>query len=148
MVILSNFADRLTEQMILHNLNSPQLAEILHVNRATISALKRGARLPSTEVLFSLVEYFNCSADYLLGLIEFAPENTVYMPPVQSFGTLFHNILKETNTSQYCLTKVHHISGNLLYQWLHDQAFPSVANLVKLSKCLDIPVDVLIGRIK
>ena len=148
MVILSNFSDRLTEQMILHNLSAKQLADDIGVDRVTIFALKRGARLPSTELLFSLVEYFHCSADYLLGLIEFTPEQAVYAPPLTSFGKHFRSILEATNTSQYKLTKEHNISGNLIHRWLNDKTMPSVANLIKLSQCLDIPVDVLIGRIK
>ena len=148
MVILSNFSDRLTEQMILRNLSAKQLAEIIGVDRVTIFALKRGARLPSTEVLCSLVEYFNCSADYLLGLVEFAPDYKTFSAPIKQFGKHFRKILEETNTSQYQLTTYNNISGNLIYQWLHDQAMPFVANLIMLSQCLDIPVDVLIGRIK
>ena len=148
MIILSNFSDRLTEQMILRDLSVQQLADDIGFNRVTIFALKRGARLPSTEVLFSLVEYFQCSADYLLGLVEFSPDQVYYAPPVQNFGEHFRALLKQTNTTQYKLTKIHHISGNLLYRWLNNKAIPSVANLIKLSQCLEVPVDVLIGRTK
>ena len=148
MVILSNFSDRLSEQMILHNLSAKELADTISCNRVTIFALKRGARLPSTEVLLSLAEYFQCSADYLLGLVEFVPEKTSYSAPVQNFGEHFRKILEETNVSQYQLTKKYHISGNLIHRWLNNKTMPSVANLIKLSQCLDVPVDVLIGRTK
>ena len=148
MVILSNFYDRLTEQMILRSLSAQQLADAVGVDRVTIFALKRGARLPSTQLLLSLVEYFQCSADYLLGLVEFSPEQSYYAPSMDNFGERLRNLLKENGVSQYKLTQVYHVSGNLIYRWLNDKAVPSVANLIKLSQCLDVPVDVLIGRTK
>lgn len=134
--------------MILHNLSAQELADHIHVHRVTISALKRGTYLPSTKVLLALVDYFNCSADYLLGLVEFYTENQTFNSPVKSFGAHFRNVLQATKTSQYALTQKYNISGNLIYQWLNDLATPSVANLIKLSKCLDVPVDVLLGRSK
>ena len=148
MVILSNFSDRLTEQMILCGLSAKQLADITGANRVTIFALKRGARLPSTQLLLSLVEHFQCSADYLLGLVEFSPEQVYYASSMQDFGERLRFLLTENKVSQYKLTKDYHISGNLIYRWLNNKAIPSVANLIKLSQCLDIPVDTLIGRIK
>ena len=148
MIDLTVFADRLNEQMILHNIKAPELAKILQVEPVTVYALKRGAHLPDTQVLFSMLTFFRCSADYLLGLIEFSPENTTYASPFTQFGKLFRDLLQASNTSQYELTKNAKISGNLIYKWLHDQAVPSVANLIKLAEYMDIPLDVVIGRSK
>ena len=148
MINLAIFSDRLNEQLILKNVKIQTLAEAINVDLTTIYELKRGKHLPSTEVLFSLVEYFNCSADYLLGRIEFDYEHAVYGKPFSSFGGQFRKLLKETKTSQYALTKNMKISGNLIYKWLHDQATPSVPNLVKLAEYMELPLDVIIGRMK
>lgn len=146
MIILSNFKDRLNEFMILHNLTTPKLAEALGISDTALNGLKRGAHYPSTEIFFALLSYFNCSADYLLGLCDDYPENKIFRSPTDSFSKHFRNVLKETGVSQYRLTKEGKISGNLLYKWLNGQSVPSPANLVKLSKFLQVSVDYLLDR--
>lgn len=146
MDIAASFADRLNEFMILNNLNAPALAEKIGANRMTIAKLKRGRSHPSTAVFFKLIEYFHCSADYLLGLTEDYPENYPYKPPIEKFGARFRSLLEEFHISQYRLTKFAGISGNLLYKWLNDQTMPSVSNFVKLANYMETTVDHLIGR--
>ena len=87
MIILSNFKDRLNEFMILHNLTTPKLAETLGASDTALNELKRGAHYPSTEIFFALLTYFNCSADYLLGLSDDYPENKTYREPTTNFAT-------------------------------------------------------------
>lgn len=148
MIDLTIFSDRLNEQMLLKDVKAQTLAEAIDVDLTTVYELKRGEHLPSTAVLFSLITYFNCSADYLLGRIEFEYENAVYSEPFSSFGSQFRKLLQETGISQYALTKNAKISGNLIYKWLHDQAIPSVPNLVKLAEYMELPLDIVIGRMK
>lgn len=50
------------------NLNQAQLARILNVSPALISAYELGDRKPSLELLVSLAATFKVSTDYLLGL--------------------------------------------------------------------------------
>lgn len=148
MVILSNFADRLKEQMILRDLKAPALAQIIGVSRATVAGFLRGAHFPSPKAFFALLEYFNCSADYLLGLIDFPSENVVYHKPIEKFGQTFRELLKTHRVSQFRLEQDLPVSGNLVYRWLNDLAFPSVESMVKLADFLEISVDMLIGRVK
>lgn len=44
------------------------LAKQLQLSNASISYWETGKQEPSAEVIFKLAEYFNVSADYLLGL--------------------------------------------------------------------------------
>ena len=146
MVILSKFTDRMKEFMILNNVNATQLAEKTGINRSTISGLLREEHIPSTKALLAFVEYFHCSADYLLGITDDYPENSVFLTPVTTFGERFRLLLKETNISQYELTKNDKISGNLLYRWLNNQTYPSVFYLIKLSDIMGVSIDYLLGR--
>ena len=98
------FAERLKELMNERNLNAPALAKEIGANRTTISELLRGNYLPSTKHLIAIVEYFNCSADYLLGLIEFPPENIQYQP-VKPFNERLRLCLKESKKTEYRLQK-------------------------------------------
>ena len=148
MVILSNFSDRLKEQMILRDLNAPALADVIGVSRATVAGFLRGAHFPSSKAFFALLEYFNCSADYLLGLIDFPPDNVVYHKPMEKFGEHLRFLLIKHKISQFRLVKDLPVSGNLVYRWLNDLAFPSVESMIKLAAFFEMSVDMLIGRVK
>lgn len=139
------FAERLKELMNERNLNAPALAKEIGANRTTISELLRGNYLPSTKNFIAMVEYFNCSADYLLGLIEFPPENVMYQP-VKPFSERLRLCLKESKKTEYRLQKDLNISDSLTYNWLHGKTQPTVDTLIKLSKYFGFHVDYLLGR--
>lgn len=45
-----------------------ELAEQLHISNSSISAYETGARTPNIETLKAFAEFFDVTADYLLGL--------------------------------------------------------------------------------
>ena len=51
-------------------LTQNELAKIFHISGSSISAYELGTRLPSIEVLLAYVNYFDVSADYILGLTQ------------------------------------------------------------------------------
>jgi len=146
MIILSKFVERLKELMILNNYTIKTLAETTGIHQSTIGSLLREEHHPSTKALLAFAQLFNCPCDYLLGLIDDYPEPIKFSPPTSDFGARLRLLLRENNVSQYSLTKKEKISGNLLYQWLNNQAIPSVYNLEKLASALQISVDCLLGR--
>ena len=50
-----------------HRISQVELAKSVHVSQATVTAWETGKAEPSSSALNSLSEYFNVSADYLLG---------------------------------------------------------------------------------
>lgn len=52
------------------NLNQAQLAEIVGVQRNTISRYEKGDRQPDYATLSKLADFFSVSTDYLLGLTD------------------------------------------------------------------------------
>ena len=146
MNIMVKFAERMNEFMVTASLNATDLANKTGIPRSTISGLLREEHLPSTKVLRTFADFFQCPTDYLLGFIDDYPEGQKFRTVCDAFGERLRRLLQETNVSQYSLTKNYKISGNLLYQWLHDQAEPSVYNLIKLSKALNLRIDTLLGR--
>ena len=62
------FSIRLSELRKAKNLSMKELGQIVGVSDETIRLLERGKRSPSFEVFCQLAQYFNVSADYLLGL--------------------------------------------------------------------------------
>ena len=70
MSILSNFSENLSALMQEKNLNAPALGKILNMDRSNITRYLRGERLPDYRVFVTLIEYFNVSADVLLGRLD------------------------------------------------------------------------------
>ena len=52
------------------DMNQTQMGKIMHVSQRTISYWEQGAREPEYACLIKYCEYFNVSADYILGLID------------------------------------------------------------------------------
>lgn len=62
------FTERFNE--ILKNSGAKQtdLAKYCNVTRQSVSDFKKGKSVPSIETLYYICKFFDCSADYLLGL--------------------------------------------------------------------------------
>ena len=146
MIIMSKFAENLSALMSEHNLKAPALAKRIHTDRSNITRYKQGKRLPLFQGFIALIEYFNVSADVLLGLVDFTAD-TEFLP-VRSFGDTLRTVMAETNTTQYRIEQDTDISSSSMYDWLFNRSLPTVENLVKLAEYMDISVDYLLGRIK
>ena len=141
---LSVFVERLKEYMGERDLNASTLANEISFSRVTVSGLLNEAHVPSTKIIIELVKYFNCSADYLLGLVEY-PRLTEFKP-IKPFGDTLRKCLKENGKTEYRLQKDLDISKSLTYRWLNDKAIPTVDSLIKLKNYFGCSVDYLLGR--
>ncbi len=146
MVTTSKFAENLCALMSERALNAPALAKILKTDRSNITRYLRGERLPLYHGFISLIQYFNCSADVLLGLSEYSSQEK--FDTVGNFSERLRLVMKETNTTQYRIEKDVKISGGSMYRWLFNQAVPTVESIVKLARYMDVSVDYLLGRIQ
>ena len=146
---VANFADKLSEQMLQYPVSVKQLSENINVSYSTIyNFLKGRYKQPNTEIFFRLIEYFQCSADYMLGLVEFPVECVTYYPPLRLYGQRIKELLKARKTTQLQFIEDLHISSNLAYTWLSDKALPTIEYLIKLSHYFDMSVDMFIQRVK
>ena len=145
MEILSKLPDRLKELMFDKGVNAPTLAKELGIGNNTVTRYLQGVRLPNFEKFVQLIEYFHCSADFLLGLNE-EPQYEATFASVQPFATRFRAALTDCGMSQYALQKKTGISWNNFHKWLKGERLPYVDSLVHLSLALDCSVDVLLGR--
>ena len=64
---MNKFATRLTELREKEELTQLELAKEIAIARPTITNWERGIREPSFDTLIKLAEFFDVSADYLLG---------------------------------------------------------------------------------
>jgi len=114
------------------------------VSHASTSLFLLGKAMPTYTSLVKLLTFFDCSADYLLGLDEFPTEEKLYTP--LPFKDQFKKILKEKKVSQYKLQNDLKISRSVTYKWISGKAEPIAHTLITLAKYFDCSVDYLIGR--
>ena len=142
---MSKFAENLFLLMQEHNLNAPALADLIKTDRTNITRYLRGERLPLYDVFTKLIEFFNVSADVLLGRLDYSDVKEFH--PIQPFGTTLRRVLEETNTTQYHVIKDLQISQATMYYWLLNERLPTVEKLDMLADYLELPIDYLLGRI-
>ena len=146
MGILSKLPERLKILMVDRGVNAPKLAKTLGIGSNTITRYLQGVGTPNFEIFIKLVEYFNCSADFLLG-VEAQPFYTKNFLPLPEFAQHFREVMAECNITQYALHKKTGISWNNFHKWLKGERLPYANSLLKLASALGCSVDVLLGRI-
>lgn len=146
MIDLSKFAENFSAYMDEKQIKAPALAKLIKTDRSNLTRYKQGKRLPSFPVFIAILEFFNVSADVLLGRKDYV-EETAFLP-VPPFGERLRSIMAETKTTQYRIEQEQGISGSSMYNWLNGIALPSIENLDKLASFMDVSIDYLLGRIR
>ena len=142
---LSKLSERIKELAFECSVKMTELATALGVKPSTLYRYVNGERTPSFQNFIKLLEYFNCSADFLLGLTDYPPLNTTYLP-APAFSTRFRYLLDTHAVTQYALHKKTGFSYDNFSKWLNGVTSPYADNLIKLAKAFDCTVDYLIGR--
>ena len=146
MDILSKVPERLKELMFDKGINAPALAKALGIGSNTVTRYLQGVSLPKFEIFVKLIDYFHCSADFLLGLADYPQYETNFLP-VLPFETSFRRALSEYNVSQYTLQKQTNISWANFHFWLNGLRNPYVDSIVTIAQCIGCSVDYLLGRV-
>ncbi len=141
----THFAERLKELMIEHDLIPGTLAEALKINRSTIARYLNGTRQPSVNTFVIIADYFNCTADFLLGFESINSKSDFKKCP--PFKEQLKIILDKENINKYQLCKITGIAESAIYDWQRGDNQPSLSNIVQIAKKLNLPVDYVLGRI-
>ena len=64
---MDNFCKRLIHLRTINDLTQKELADILNIERSTLSSYETGRRYPTISVLIRIADTFDVSIDYLLG---------------------------------------------------------------------------------
>lgn len=64
---MATYGERIKELRTMRGMSQQDLADLLDLNKVTISQYERGARKPDLNVLTALSDIFNVSVDYILG---------------------------------------------------------------------------------
>lgn len=103
-----DFGERLYRLRISKSVYQKELAVYLHVSIGTISNYENGVHQPDLKTLCKIADYFQVSADYLLGRTKFsAPVNTLNQVLVGHYttGDIMNIILKQSAESHHDLIK-------------------------------------------
>ena len=140
---MSNFVERLNELMTDEGLKQFDLSRKTGIKHSTLSGLVSGKHTPNYKSLIKIMMFFDCSADYLLGLDEIHTEEKLFVP--QEFSTRLRAVLKEKGVSGEKLKRDLSLSGSVLFKWLSGKAQPSAHSLTALAKYFDVSIDYLVG---
>jgi len=79
-----------------NNMTQKQLAQVIQVNRVTITGYESNQKNPSYDKLIELAKFFGVSTDYLLGLVEdnisYTSMNISQDPYVKDLIDIFVNL--------------------------------------------------------
>ena len=146
MGILSKLPERLKELMFDREISVGELASAVQTKSNTITRYLQGVSSPAYDIFIRLIEFFNCSADFLLGVAELPLYERKFLP-VQPFCVRFRQAMIECKITQYALQKQTGLSWNNFHKWLNGKSLPSPDSLLIIASALEIPVDYLLGRI-
>ncbi|MBQ3506567.1 MAG: helix-turn-helix domain-containing protein [Clostridia bacterium] len=143
---LSKLPERLKELMFDKGISAGELASAVYTKNNTITRYLQGVSSPAYDIFIRLVEYFNCSADFLLGTGELPlyEKKFLSIPP---FSVRLRQVIEECKTTQYALKKQTGLSWNNFHKWLNGKSLPSPDSLLTLATALEVSVDYLLGRI-
>lgn len=143
---LSNFVERLDALMFENGVTAIELSNSIGINSTTITRYLQEKRTPSVETLIKLADYFNCSCDFLLGLIDEDTTATYHHCP--PFTEQLKFLKKHFDCSwRYFYTSTD-ISDSSFYNWKNGTSMPSVDCIVMLAKGFNCSVDFILGRTK
>ena len=146
MIVLSKMSENIRELMAEKELDQVSLSKVLHTGRTKFSDILNGKNAPNFRTLLLLVEYFHCSADFVLGLTEYPKEEAEYKP-APPFGERLRVLLREAGQSQYRFVNDTGISWSVFYHWLTGKCLPSADSLVRIADHLGCSVDHVLGRV-
>lgn len=144
---VSKFGERLKELSDDRGLTAAGLSKELSCNRSNITRYMSGERAPQFALFVKIVEYFNCSADYLLGKSDYPPDTVNFLPVPKFLGKRLRYVMNFCGFSQYKLAKNDNFSGSVIYSWLSDKKQPTAESLYNLAETMGCTVDFLLGRV-
>ena len=136
-------ADRLIELMTLKGINNSTLAAEIGVSNVTVGRWVNGNNSFKLSNCLKLVNYFNCSLDFLTGrsdiTIDFVPKNC---PPLYNH---IRQLMQKKGISRNEINHKTTIKSSHFVDWNKGRD-PHIVSLIELADYLDVTLDELVGR--
>ena len=138
-----DFSERLSELMLLNNLNVVSLAKKSGCSKTGISFWVKYNVFPTIKNLIKLADFFSCSADYFLGLSDDSSISN-YKKDF-CFTERLDSLIKSMNISYYRLAKDLDIDERYFTRWKQG-IIPKTDVFISIAKYFGCSVDYLVGR--
>lgn len=134
---------------LLRDLNKKSQQEVcsaLNIEQSTLANYENGRRVPKTEILIKIAEYYNCSVDFLLGIdklgkIDYSNYQIVSPEFANNIKDRIQALIAEQNISKDEFAKKTKFN-------IDDTKMPSIENLIKIANDLNVSADYLLGNSK
>ncbi|MBS5021928.1 MAG: helix-turn-helix domain-containing protein [Firmicutes bacterium] len=139
----SAFGERLTELMVINNIDTAHLAAAVGVHATTVQRWRRGTKYLFLSQLVKLADYFDCSLDFLTGrtdtVLDYSPK------PCPPFYARFREVMAERGITRYRMSKETKIKDSYFTEWSKGTD-PHLFSLIEVADYLNVSVDYLVGR--
>lgn len=144
MDILSNFGETLKFLISDENIDAEILAKAVNIDRSVIYKYLRKECLPNLPNFILIADYFQCSADYLLGL----SDNNIKAPfkKARPFSQSFKQLLSDKHLNRTQFRKEIHFARQSVDDWYNGKRNPTVDNIITIAKHFGYTIDCLLGR--
>ena len=138
------FSERLEELIREKGMDNKTFAREVGVPESCISYFINSLRMPTITTLVKIADYFNCSADYVLGITENTNSSFKVCPPFSERLQYLIEFYKYPSPKAF--RKDLNLSKSRFNEWLKGTRVPSLDNIIKISEGLECSVDFVLGR--
>ena len=142
----NNFQDAFLELLLIHKMDVRALSEKTGISQSRLYAYKSGEHIPSYENAAKISDVFECSFDYLFGLVDERQQERYILTSTPT--ERFRKIIMESGLTRYKISKLTGITESKLSLWFAGKKIPEHSSLYLLAKNLPCSLDYLAGRDK
>jgi len=144
MINIEKFSERLEDLIRDKGMDNKTFAREVGVPESCISYFINSLRMPTITTLVKISDYFNCSADYVLGITENTNSSFKVCPPFSERLQYLIEFYKYPSPKSF--RKDLNLSKSRFNEWLKGTRVPSLDNIIKISEGLECSVDFVLGR--
>ncbi len=144
MINIEKFSERLEDLIRDKGMDNKTFAREVGVPESCISYFINSLRMPTITTLVKIADYFNCSADYVLGITENTNSSFKVCPPFSERLQYLIEFYKYPSPKAF--RKDLNLAKSRFNEWLKGARVPSLDNIIKISEGLECSVDFVLGR--
>ena len=144
MINIEKFSERLEDFIRDKGMDNKTFAREVGVPESCISYFINSLRMPTITTLVKIADYFNCSADYVLGITENTNSSFKVCPPFSERLQYLIEFYKYPSPKAF--RKDLNLAKSRFNEWLKGARVPSLDNIIKISEGLECSVDFVLGR--
>ena len=135
------FQDNLKDLIVESGKSLRQLEKEMGVSSSQLSRYLKGT-IPSLAVLNKIANFFDCSIDFLVGIIEEKEHYSNVAYDANKFLKNYNKYLKENNTTHWKFAKENNFNEAVIRHWKNGET-PKTATLITIAVAMGITIEEL-----